>query len=109
MIIDGQSNTLTLVTILQEIRYKPLKDVEVPVDATIPIQCFTLIREDRSIVIEHIISWKFEREIQRVFTRTIGFPMAKGRLRLILWLRKAEEEWTEMASYPLTVIQETVS
>jgi hypothetical protein len=127
IIIDSEGGTLTLVSITHQIRYAAMPGEEVPANAAIPLQWtivsmwekepgdeeiqfeqrFTIIRKDETIVLEQLIPWKFEKEVQRVFLRVVGFPIVTGRLRLILWLRKSGEQWTEMASCPLEVIEAT--
>ena len=124
VIIDKDTNTLSLVSILHQLTFHLPPGVQVLPDAAVPIKWHTLslwekeanddgvsfeqrieLRgQNNKILVQSNSSWSFTTSTHRVTNNIHGFPSAPGPLRLVLQFRRPESQWTEVASYPLEVI-----
>jgi len=128
VIIDQVSNTLSLIAVLQEVRYKTAPGAVLPPNFSIPIQwaVLTMWREEQpddagvefeqrftlatsvKPLLENVMRWTFTKPTHRLVANILGFPAGASRnLALYLSYRVVgATDWNPIASFPLEVIQE---
>jgi hypothetical protein len=126
VIFDKDANTVSLITILQDIAISVPSDVQIPEDAQAPMvwhalsmwydesggdgrqyeQKIELCGPDGKILTSTISQFTMSLSSNRINARFVGFPVGQfGQYALKLSLRenKEGEEGVEVASFPLTV------
>ncbi len=128
VIIDHRSNTISLITVLEELRYKTPPGAVVPPNTFIPMRwsVVTLWQEEEPAdagvqfeqrfilsdgvrsLIENVARWTFSTPTQRIVTEALQFPIS-GTRSLVVHLSyrvTGATDWVSVASFPLRVIQE---
>jgi hypothetical protein len=129
IIIDGVTNNVTLISLLQRVIYRIKTNVQIGPNAAVPIQWDTLAMWQREegdegttfnqrielrsasnqVLIDRQSPFRFETRFARVITRAQGFPIGTpGFLSLVLSYKRPESEWIEVGNFPLELIAETV-
>ncbi len=131
VIVDGPSNQVTLISIMQHVRYRAMANIQMPQNAVMPMQWNVLAvwqreeqdRDDTTfnqrlllsapnsqVLFDRQSSWRFETRIARTITRALGFPISNaGLLNLSLSYKRPESEWIDVGSFPIEVISEPIS
>ena len=130
VIIAQEGNTVSLITILQELTVSIPPDVQIPADAKVPMQWYgfslwqkqpgdegkryeqqiELTGPDGGIVVSASSQFEMTAPAHRILSIFPGFPVGQfGEYMLRLYLReeKESEEKKEVASFPLTVKRST--
>lgn len=126
VIFDKDANTVSLITILQDIAISVSPDVQIPEDAQVPMvwhalsmwhdesggdgkqyeQKIELCGPDGKILVTSTSQFTMSLSSHRINARFNSFPVGHfGQYALKLFLRenREEEERVEVASFPLTV------
>jgi hypothetical protein len=128
-VIVAQDNTLSMVTILEELKVQVPKDKPVPPNASFPMKWAVLtmwqrqegeedkefeekcdlLSEEGKNLITATSNFKFAKRFHRVLIQMIGFPLQPGQCKIKIYLREtvATSEWKEIAEYPLRLDIET--
>lgn len=123
LIIDTQTNNITLISVLHQISYRPRSNIQLPPDAAIPMQWDVVSvwqREDgdegisfnqrltlrahgnENVIFERVSPWRFATLFARNVVRIRGFPIAaQGFLDLTLSYRRPESDWLDVTTFPL--------
>jgi|SoiMetStandDraft_2_1073263.scaffolds.fasta_scaffold629529_1 hypothetical protein len=130
VITDQQGNSVSLITLLQEIRYSVFQNVQIPPNAALPMkwdvlslweketgdegiefeQKIRLVDRNERVLIEYGAQFRFEKRVHRLTLRILGFPMTEpGLLNLVLLLTRPGLDWTEVTRYPLELVRETTA
>jgi len=127
VIIDRENNTVSLISILQKINYRPKTELQGPTTTNIAVpmqwavlafwkrnageenktfeQRLALLGDDDRVLLESVATWKFIEDSHRVITRALGFPIGTRHLRLVVWVRESgTHEWHETSEYPIEVV-----
>jgi len=130
VIVAQDGNTVSLITILQELTISVPPDVQIPADAKVPMQWYgfslwqkqpgdegkryeqqiELADPDEGIVVSASSQFELTAPAHRILAIFSGFPVGQfGEYMLRLYLReeKESEEKREVASFPLTVKRST--
>jgi hypothetical protein len=132
VIIDQATNTLSLITVLQEIRYKAPPNVPLPTNAPLGLamqwSVLTLWRQEEpddagvqfeqrfvladatNILLENRMAWTFSAPTHRIIARVSGFPASANRkLSLSLFYRAVGAmDWIPSSSFPIEVLREVL-
>lgn len=127
VILDA-NGIVSLISILDEIKFQIVGDTVVPTDTTVPMswnvvtlweqsspydngrnfeQRTVLSSESNEIVIEARATWTFDKPKQRVINLILGMPIKNpGKHRIRISIREQTDppkEWKEVATYPLLI------
>jgi hypothetical protein len=125
-IIDTETNMVSLVAVIESIQFARAPNVQVPPNAMLPIkwdivtcwerepedhgvefrQRIRLIVPDNQSLFENEATWQFETLLHRTVAHIYGFPFtAPGLCRLNLSLLRPNQEWIEIASFPIQLTE----
>lgn len=123
VIINRETNTATLVDVLERVEFVRPSDVQVPPKVMFPMkwdvltcwerepddhgvefsQRIGLISPDNQSLFENDATWHFETLLHRTIAHIYGFPFTTpGTCRLNLSLsRVGSQEWIDITSFPI--------
>ena len=131
VIIDHDNNTVSLISVFQQVQFQVPDNSGLPEKAALPMQWymlsmwkkeegdtdqefeqrFLLRGENNETILESVAAWHFapEIEVHRHTIRTLGLPLGHPNLELVLFFRRVGEEWREIATYPFTITPRVVT
>lgn len=128
VLVDQQSNGVTLIALLQEVHYKVPPGAPLPPNFGLPLSWSVLslwqeetvdsgIQFEQKLVlenaagitsIENVTQWQFTASSHRIISNIMGLPVSR-RLNLHLFYRIAGAlDWVEVATYPIEMIKDVL-
>jgi len=128
VLVDQQTNSISLIALLQELHYKLPPGAQLPPNFGLPLswsvlslwqeesndtgihfeQRFILENATGTPVIENITPWQFTRANHRVIANVMGLPVSR-RLSLHLFYRiTGALDWIQVATYPIEMVQDVL-
>jgi hypothetical protein len=121
--IISQENTVSMITILEELKVQVPRDQPIPSNSAFPMQwailtlwqqqegdedkefeerCDLLSEEGKNLITAKL-TFRLPKRLGRVLMNMVGFPIEPGQCRIKMYLREIEpsSEWKEIAEYPL--------
>jgi hypothetical protein len=131
-LIEARNNTLSLISVLSEVRFQRAANEDIPLNAAVPLQWMVVSVWERNaddqtndfqqlvqlhspsnrLLLENRSSWRFgNQRFHRVLSQLLAFPIGEtGNLTLSISLRStSSNDWTKVESYPLELIEESSS
>jgi hypothetical protein len=124
LLLDQQTNSVTLISLIQELHYKVPPGTPIPANFGLPLSwsVLSLWREEPSDsgiqfeqkfilenaagvpLIENVAQWQFVAANHRIVASVMGLPVSR-RLNLHLFYRIAGAlDWIQVATYPIEMV-----
>ena len=130
VLTDQQTNTVSLIGILQEIHFRWPPGTPIQPNALLPInwsviavwqeeeqadagvefeQRLTLENPAGTMLFSNDVKWTFDTPSHRIVATIPGLPISWRKLTLKLFYRVvAARDWHEAASFPMAIVQELI-
>jgi hypothetical protein len=126
VLVDGQTNSVSLIALLQELHWKLPPGTPMPQNFTLPVQWsalslwteeaadagvdyeqqVTLENPAGQVLIQNVARWRFMQPSHRVIAQVLGLPVFRSLSLKLAYRVVGARDWIPIASFPITLVQD---